>query len=99
MTTADKIMYILQVTDWTQQALANELNVKQSTISAWLRGRTVRTGYTERIDKMYDRSRRIDWERKRASEVLPDGPQVLSQRGKINLKFPYYSHHRKSWEK
>ncbi|HFI0256478.1 TPA: helix-turn-helix domain-containing protein [Streptococcus suis] len=94
MTTADKIMYILQVTDWTQQKLADELNVTQGAVSAWLRGRAVRTGYTERIDKMYDRARRIDWERKQADEVVPDGPQVLSQRGKIILKYPYYSHQR-----
>lgn len=39
MTTADKIMYILQVTDWTQQKLADELKVTQSAISAWRRGR------------------------------------------------------------
>ncbi|HFI0186166.1 TPA: hypothetical protein ACGOTA_002313 [Streptococcus suis] len=92
-------MYILQVTDWTQQALANELNVTQGAVSAWVRGKSAGTRYTQHIDKMYDRARRIDWERKRADEVIPDGAQVLSLRGKIILKFPYYSHQRKSWEK
>lgn len=94
MTTAEKIMYILQVTDWTQQKLADELNVTQSAVSAWQRGRSVRVGYIERIDRMYNQARRIDWERKRADEVAPDGPQVLSKRGKIILKYPYYSHQR-----
>lgn len=99
MTTADKILYILQVTDWTQQALADKLNVTQSAISAWLRGRAVREGYTERIDRMYNQARRMDWERKRANETVPDDPQVLSKRGKIILKYPYYSHQRMPWEK
>ncbi|HFU4203802.1 TPA: multiprotein-bridging factor 1 family protein [Streptococcus suis] len=99
MTAADKIKYILDVTGWSQQTLADELNVTQSAVSAWQRGRAVRTGYTERIDKMYDRARRIDWERKRADEVVPTGPQVLSQRGKIIFKYPYYSHQRMPWER
>lgn len=33
--TADKIKYILDVTGWSQQALADELGVKQTTISKW----------------------------------------------------------------
>ncbi|MGQ7424291.1 helix-turn-helix domain-containing protein [Streptococcus suis] len=99
MTVAEKIKYILQVTGWSQQAVADELNVTQSTVSAWLRGRAVKEKYIENIDKLYDQARRMDWERKRANETVPDGPQVLSKRGKIILKYPYYSHQRMPWEK
>lgn len=48
---------------------------------------------------MYDQARRIDWERKRANETVPDDPQVLSKRGKIILKYPYYSHQRMPWDR
>ena len=99
MTVAEKIMYILQVTGWSQQAVADELNVTQSTVSAWLLGRAVKEKYIENIDKLYDQAHRMDWERKRANETVPDGPQVLSKRGKIILKYPYYSHQRMPWEK
>lgn len=99
MTVAEKIMYILQVTGWSQQAVADELNVTQSTVSAWLLGRAVKEKYIENIDKLYDQAHRMDWERKRANEAVPDGPQVLSKRGKIILKYPYYSHQRMPWEK
>lgn len=99
MTTADKIKYILDVTGWSQQALADELGVKQTTISKWKRGKTVHEEHISGINDMYDQARRMDWERKRANETVPDDPQVLSKRGKIILKYPYYSHQRKPWEK
>ncbi len=95
----EKIMYILQVTGWTQQALADEIGVIQSTISAWLHGRAVREKYIDSVNRIYNQARRIDWERKRANETLPAGPKELSKRGKIILKYPYYSHQRQSWER
>ncbi|HEL2310506.1 TPA: helix-turn-helix transcriptional regulator [Streptococcus suis 11538] len=99
MTVADKIMYILQVMDWSQQVLADELNVTQATISAWLRGRAVREKYIDSINRIYNQARRIDWERKRANEAVPDGPKVLSKRGKLVLQYPYYPHQRQPWER
>ena len=99
MTVAEKILYILQVTNWTQEALANKLGVKQVTISKWKRGKPVREAYIVDINAMYDRARRMDWERKRANETVPDGPKVLSKCGKIILKYPYYSHQHMPWER
>ena len=94
MTVADKILYILQVTNWKQQDLADKLNVTQSSISAWLKGRTIRDKYTEDIDKLYDQVRGIDSE-----QTAPDIPRVLSKGGKLILKFPYYSHQRRPLER
>ena len=94
MTVAEKILYILQVTNWKQQDLADELNVTQSSISAWLHGRAVRAGCNERIDKLYEQVRGIDRE-----QTAPDIPRVLSKGGKLILKFPYYSHQRRPFER
>ena len=94
MTVADKILYILQVTNWKQQDLADKLSVTQSSISAWLRGRAIRKKYTEDIDKLYDQVRMIDQE-----QTAPYVPKVLSKGGKIILKFPYYSHQLHAFER
>ena len=94
MTVAEKILYILQVTGWKQQDLADKLSVTQSSISAWLKGRAVREKYMEDIDKLYNQIRGIDSE-----QTAPDIPRVLSKGGKLILKFPYYSHQRQPWER
>ena len=94
MTVAEKILYILQVTGWTQQNLADELNVTQSSISAWLKGRAIIEKYMDRINKLYNQFCRMDRE-----QTAPDIPRVLSKRGKLILKFPYYSYQRQPLER
>lgn len=87
MTTADKIKYILDVTGWSQQALADELGASRHAVSAWKRGRVPQEKFLDRINQLYDRARKMEWERKRANEIVPDGAKVLSQGGKIVLKY------------
>ncbi|HFI0293687.1 TPA: helix-turn-helix domain-containing protein [Streptococcus suis] len=99
MTVAEKIKYILQVTGWSQQAVADELGISQHAVSAWKRGRPPQEKFIDKINQLHDQARRMDWERKRANEAVPDESQVLSKRGKIILKYPYYSHQRMPWEK
>ncbi|MTB64096.1 helix-turn-helix domain-containing protein [Streptococcus sp. zg-86] len=99
MTTAEKIEYILKVNYWTQQQLADKIGVKQTTISAWKFGRVVRDSYVPQIDLLYNQARRLEWER-RQPKLKPTPKQkeagkVLSERGKMVLKFPWYSYQRK----
>ncbi|MGT2716577.1 helix-turn-helix transcriptional regulator [Streptococcus respiraculi] len=89
MTTAEKIEYILKVNYWTQQQLADKIGVKQTTISAWKLGRVVRNSYIPQIELLYNQA--IQLERAR----LKPKNRVLSERGKLVLKFPWYSYQQK----
>lgn len=99
MTAADKINYILEVTGWSQQAVADELGASQHAVSAWKRGRAPQEKFLDKINWLHDQTRKMEWERKRANETVPDGPKVLSKRGKLILKYPYCSHQRMPWER
>lgn len=103
MSTTEKIEYILKVTLWTQNQLADKIGVKQTTISAWKRGRVVRECYIHQIEQCYNHARRLAWNREQLKRLqskttrLPQKSEskILSRRGKIVLKFPWYSYQRK----
>ncbi|MGT2951602.1 hypothetical protein BU202_08170 [Streptococcus cuniculi] len=99
MTIAEKIEYILQVTYWTQQQLADKIGVKQTTISKWKRGRVVRDKYIDKIEQLYNQARRLQWDREQLKpKPIPKQKvvgEVLSERGKIVLIFPWYSYQKK----
>lgn len=105
MSTTEKIEYILKVTLWTQNQLADKIGVKQTTISAWKRGRVVSERYIDRIEQCYNHARRLAWNREQLKRLkqqskttrLPKKSEskILSRRGKIVLKFPWYSYQRK----
>lgn len=45
-------------------------------------------------DELYEYCKRVP-----APAAKPSIPRVLSERGKIKLKFPWYSHQRRDWER
>ncbi|BDD37924.1 helix-turn-helix domain-containing protein [Streptococcus ruminantium] len=87
MTTADKIKYILQKTGWTRDQFATEMDVSKVSVYAWLNGVAPRESRSAAIDELYEYCKRVP-----ASAAKPSIPRVLSERGKIKLKFPWYSH-------
>ena len=90
MTVSDKILYILQDTNWTQQELADKLNISQATISCWLKGKVIKEKYIEDIDNLYNQFCKTERKQNHTNETVSYAPKVLSKRGKIILKFPYY---------
>lgn len=99
-TAADKINYILKIRYWTQEHLADKLGVKQTTISAWRRGRMARDKYTDKIEQEYLVARELELVRLRKKvrsklkpiQNSPKNGKVLSKGGKIRFYFPWYSH-------
>lgn len=94
MTTADKIKYILQKTGWTRDQFATEMGVSKVSVYAWLDGAIPRESRSAAIDELYEYCKRVP-----APAAKPSIPRVLSKRGKIKLKFPWYSHQRRDWER
>lgn len=86
MITADKINHILQKTGWTKEQFATEMGVTKLSVYKWLDGRIPRDRMLDKIEELYEQTKVAK-------------PQVLSKRGKIVIKYPYYSHHRMPWER
>ncbi len=87
MTIASKIRYILWYTKWTVEDFAKEMDVSKVSVYAWLDGAIPRESRSAAIDELYEYCKRVP-----APAAKPSIPRVLSERGKIKLKFPWYSH-------
>ncbi|MER0122411.1 helix-turn-helix transcriptional regulator [Streptococcus sp. ZJ100] len=97
MTIAEKIKYILKVNYWTQPQLADKVGVTSNTISKWKRGYAISDGNSLKIKQLYNQARRLEYERSKPKPIPKPKTEgkVLSERGKIVLKFPWYSYQRK----
>ncbi len=87
MNVASKIRYILWYTKWTVEDFAIEMDVSKVSVYAWLDGAIPRESRVHAIDELYEYCKRVP-----APAAKPSIPRVLSKRGKIKLKFPWYSH-------
>ncbi|MGT2800843.1 hypothetical protein Javan290_0038 [Streptococcus phage Javan290] len=99
MTTAEKVAYILKVNYWTQQQLGEKIGVTFNTISKWKRGFAISDENRLKIEQLYNQARRLEWERRQPNlepmQNLKSKGKVLSERGKMVFKFPWYSYQRK----